>query len=63
MRLPEELEGDVSFPWEARRLRIEDYRVIYALSTGWKEIAVLAVEKRPPYAYEDLDRLLEDLLG
>lgn len=48
--------------WEVRRLRIEDYRVVYAIHEGWKEVAVLAVVKRPPYRYEDLDQLLSDLI-
>ena len=38
-------------------------RVIYAVSETWKEITVLAIEKRLPYDDEDLERLLADLLG
>lgn len=44
------------------RLRIENIRVIYAVSETEKTIDVLAVRKRPPYDYEDLEKLLEDIL-
>ncbi|MBI4770824.1 MAG: type II toxin-antitoxin system RelE/ParE family toxin, partial [Chloroflexi bacterium] len=43
---------------ELRRLRIERWRVVYALneSEGW--IWVLAVRHRPPYDYEDIKELI-----
>ena len=44
---------------EARRLRIDSWRVLYAIDEEWEIITVLAVRKRPPYNYDDL----RDLLG
>jgi mRNA interferase RelE/StbE len=61
LRLPKDLAGTGAMAWEVRRLRLEDYRVVYAVSEAGKEVAVLAVEKRPPYNYQDIERLLADL--
>lgn len=47
--------------WEARRIRIDDWRVIYAINDAWSEVAVLSIQKRPPYDYEDLELLLAEL--
>ena len=47
---------------EARRLRLDQWRVVYTIDTEWELITVLAVRKRPPYNYEDLQALL-GLLG
>ncbi len=44
------------------RLRIENRRILYAISESEKTIDVLAVRKRPPYDYEDLEILLEELM-
>jgi mRNA interferase RelE/StbE len=46
---------------EARRLRLDRWRVIYVVDEEWSEIGVLAVRKRPPYDYEDLPELLAEL--
>jgi mRNA interferase RelE/StbE len=46
---------------EARRLRIESWRVLYVIDAEWEIITVLAVRKRPPYNYEDLRELLSGL--
>lgn len=43
---------------ELRRLRIEKWRIIYAID---KMIFVLGVKKRPPYNYDDLNELLEEM--
>jgi mRNA interferase RelE/StbE len=43
---------------EARRIRIDSWRVVYVVDTSWAIITVLAVRKRPPYNYEDLYELL-----
>jgi mRNA-degrading endonuclease RelE of RelBE toxin-antitoxin system len=43
---------------EARRLRIESWRVLYVIDDQWESITVLGVRKRPPYNYEDLRELL-----
>lgn len=55
MKLPEGTELEV------RRLRLEQWRVIYVIDEAWTEVGVLAVRKRPPYDYEDLEALLADL--
>jgi mRNA interferase RelE/StbE len=43
---------------EARRLRLDHWRIIYVVDEQWESIVVLAVRKRPPYNYEDLRDLL-----
>jgi mRNA interferase RelE/StbE len=43
---------------EARRLRIDSWRVLYVVDEEWEVITVLAVRKRPPYNYDDLRELL-----
>ncbi|MCC7449382.1 MAG: type II toxin-antitoxin system RelE/ParE family toxin [Anaerolineae bacterium] len=45
------------------RLRIDRWRIIYAITDtpDDKTIDVLAVRKRPPYDYGDLESLLADL--
>ncbi len=44
---------------EVRRLRLEKWRVVYAITESELVVDVLAVRKRPPYDYGDLDKLLE----
>ncbi len=44
---------------EARRQRIENWRILYTVSDGEATIDVLGVRKRPPYDYADLERLLD----
>jgi mRNA interferase RelE/StbE len=46
---------------EARRIRVEGWRVIYVIEDEAEQIFVLAIRKRPPYQYEDLAQLLDDL--
>ncbi len=43
---------------ELRRLRLDKWRVVYAITEADKIIDVLAVRKRPPYDYRDLETLL-----
>jgi mRNA interferase RelE/StbE len=50
-----ELEGP---PGEVRRLRIDNWRVVYLVSDDEKTVDVVAVRKRPPYDYGDLAQLL-----
>ncbi|WP_376788420.1 type II toxin-antitoxin system RelE/ParE family toxin [Thermoflexus sp.] len=45
-----------------RRLRMDRWRIIYAVDERNKIIDVLAVRKRPPYDYGDLAELLESVL-
>jgi mRNA interferase RelE/StbE len=56
-----ELPGTVQTEWEARRIRLENWRVVYAVNETWQEIGVLTIQKRPPYDYEDLELLLSEL--
>lgn len=43
------------------RVRLDRWRVVYAVDETAQQIQVLAVRKRPPYNYDDLDELLERL--
>lgn len=52
---------DVDLDWEVRRIRIETWRVIYAIDEELQQVAILAIRKRPPYDYEDLPNLLANL--
>ena len=54
------LEQDVS-PREVRRLRLDKWRVLYALDEKWKEVAIISIRQRPPYQYQDLGELLRGL--
>ena len=48
---------------ELRRLRIDKWRLIYAVSNSEKWVWVGAIRQRPPYDYEDLSELIQQLLG
>lgn len=43
------------------RLRVDNWRIIYTIDELEKIIDVLAIRKRPPYDYGDLQQLLESL--
>ena len=45
---------------EVRRLRLDRWRLIYAVTEADAVVDVLAVRKRPPYDYGDLESLLKD---
>src|SRR4030095_1966944 len=45
---------------EVRRIRMANLRIIYLVEEETKLITVLAVRKRPPYQYEDLEKLLKN---
>lgn len=47
--------------YELRRLRLDRWRVIYAITEAEKFVDVLAVRKRPPYDYGDLEDLLQEI--
>lgn len=47
--------------YELRRLRIERWRVVYAVTEETRLIDVLTVQKRPPYDYGNLSDLLQQL--
>ena len=42
---------------EIRRIRLENWRIIYAVNEAEKWVWVLAIHQRPPYDYEDLTDL------
>ena len=46
---------------EIRRLRLENWRIIYAVNDTEKWVWVLAIRQRPPYNYEDLTELASRL--
>lgn len=54
-----ELPDDLAV--EPRRLRLESWRIVYVVDDEAQSVLVLAVRKRPPYQYEDLNDLLRQL--
>lgn len=46
---------------ELRRIRIESWRVVYAVEDEWRTVTVMAIRRRPPYTYEDLEQLLPNI--
>jgi mRNA-degrading endonuclease RelE of RelBE toxin-antitoxin system len=46
---------------ELRRIRIDRWRVVYVIESDLSLVTVLAVRKRPPYQYEDLEELLKEV--
>lgn len=48
---------------EVRRLRLDRWRIVYAVTETEGVIDVLAVRMRPPYDYGDLESLLKDYLA
>jgi mRNA interferase RelE/StbE len=43
------------------RIRLVNWRIIYAVTESENAVDVLAVRKRPPYDYGDLGQLLEEI--
>jgi mRNA interferase RelE/StbE len=43
------------------RYRLDNWRIVYSITESGKVVDILAIRKRPPYDYGDLQRLLEDL--
>lgn len=50
-----------NFDRELWRQRIDNWRIVYAITEPDKLIDIVAVRKRPPYDYGDLERLFEQL--
>ena len=46
---------------ELRRLRLDKWRIVYAVTENDRVVDVLAVRKRPPYDYGDLTALLQNI--
>jgi mRNA-degrading endonuclease RelE of RelBE toxin-antitoxin system len=61
LELPDTTPVEIRESWEVRRARLDDWRVVYAVNETWKEVGALLVARRPPYRYEDLEELLEEL--
>ena len=40
------------------RLRVVRWRIVYVIEEADHQITVLAVRKRPPYQYDDLEKLI-----
>ena len=45
------------------RLRLDRWRIVYGIMEEDKGVDVLAVRKRPPYDYGDLEELIVEALG
>jgi len=43
------------------RLRLDKWRIVYAITEADHVVDVLAVRKRPPYDYGDLEKMLADI--
>jgi mRNA interferase RelE/StbE len=43
------------------RYRLDNWRIVYSITESEKVIDILAIRKRPPYDYGDLQKLLDDL--
>ena len=52
---------DVPPDVELRRIRMDPWRMVYAVNDAEAWVWVLAVRKRPPYDYEDLEELLAEI--
>jgi mRNA interferase RelE/StbE len=46
---------------EARRLRLDQWRIVYTISEADKIVDILAARRRPPYDYGDLEELLREV--
>jgi mRNA interferase RelE/StbE len=56
-----DIESPIEAEYEIRRLRLDKWRVMYAVQESNKIVDILAVRKRPPYDYGDLAQLLADI--
>ena len=48
--------------FELRRIRLDRWRIVYAVNDTETAIDVLAVRKRPPYDYGDLTEIIAQTL-
>ena len=55
------MNAKVTLPIEVRRIRIDSWRIVYIIDEELSKVGILAVRKRPPYDYEDLNELLAPL--
>ncbi len=54
-------ELDLPSAIEVRRVRLEHWRILYAVNDRERWIWVLGIYRRPPYQYEDLQELISKL--
>ncbi len=47
--------------YELRRFRLEKWRIVYSVVEQERLVDILAVRKRPPYDYGDLELLLKGI--
>ena len=52
---------DVPPDVELRRIRMDPWRMVYVVNDAEAWVWMLAVRKRPPYDYEDLEELLAEI--
>ena len=52
---------ETEFDRELWRLRLDRWRIVYTIAEPDLIVDVLAIRKRPPYDYADLEKLLEDM--
>lgn len=52
---------DVPPAIEIRRIRLEHWRVLYAINDRERWVWALGLSRRPPYQYEDLQELISRL--
>jgi len=58
---PAEAASPLEPPYELRRIRLDRWRIVYTITEADQAIDVIAIRKRPPYDYGDLNALLEQL--
>jgi mRNA interferase RelE/StbE len=46
---------------ELRRLRLDRWRIVYAITEAEEAVDILAVRRRPPYDYGDLEALVAEM--
>jgi mRNA-degrading endonuclease RelE of RelBE toxin-antitoxin system len=46
---------------DIRRIRLEQWRIVYAVHDQEKWVWVLAIRRRPPYDYQDLQEIVQKL--
>ena len=61
LNLPDDVHLSIQAEWEIRRIRLDNWRIVYGINENWKEVAILTVQKRPPYSYENLEMLISEL--
>jgi mRNA interferase RelE/StbE len=51
---------NLSDDMEVRRIRMANWRIVYLIEEDTKLVSILAIRKRPPYQYEDIEQLLKN---